>query len=43
MAQTFNKLAGDSASGDKLTASGIQLPPLQLSPKSIELLKAIWR
>jgi hypothetical protein len=42
MAQTFSKLAGDSAAGDKLTAGSVSLPPLQLSAESVDQLKAIW-
>lgn len=42
MAQTFNKLAGDRAAGDKLTAGSVSLPPLQLSTESVDQLKAIW-
>ena len=42
MARTFSKLAGDRASGDKLTAGGVSLPPLELSDESIDQLKSIW-
>jgi hypothetical protein len=42
MAQTFSKLPGDSPAGDKLTAGGASLPPLELSDDSISQLKSIW-
>jgi hypothetical protein len=42
MAQTFTKLAGDRAAGDKLTAGSVSLPPLQLSTESVDQLQAIW-
>ena len=42
MAQTFSKSPGDRASGDKLTAGGVSLPPLDLSDDSVAPLKAVW-
>lgn len=42
MAQTMTKQMGDRAAGDKLKAGAITMPPLELSPESIEELKAIW-
>lgn len=43
MAQTMSKLLGDRPAGDKLQAGAITMPPLQLAPKTIEDLKAIWK
>lgn len=42
MTQTWNKVLGDRASGDKLQAGAIPMPPLQLSDESVDMLKAIW-
>ncbi len=42
MARTFGKVPGDRAAGDKLTAGGVSLPPIQLSDESVDQLKAIW-
>ncbi len=42
MAQTLNKVLGDRAAGDKLQASAVAMPPLQLSDESIDMLKGIW-
>jgi hypothetical protein len=42
MAQTFSKLPGDRPAGDKLTAGGVSLPPLDLSDDSVTQLKSIW-
>jgi hypothetical protein len=42
MAQTFSKLPGDRPAGDKLTAGGVSLPPLDLSDDSVAQLKSIW-
>jgi hypothetical protein len=42
MTQTFNKVLGDRAAGDKLQAGGIAMPPLQLSDESVDMLKGIW-
>jgi hypothetical protein len=42
MAQTMTKQMGDSAAGDKLTAGGVTMPPLDLAADSVDALKAIW-
>jgi hypothetical protein len=42
MAQTFHKVMGDRAAGDKLKAGAVAMPPLELSDESIEILKEIW-
>ena len=42
MAQTFSKSPGDRAAGDKLTAGGVSLPPLDLSTESVDQLKSLW-
>jgi hypothetical protein len=42
MAQTFGKVMGDTAAGDRLAANEITLPPLQLSSDTIDALKGIW-
>jgi predicted Zn-dependent protease len=42
MAQTLTKRMGDAASGDKLAAGGVTMPPLDLAAESVEELKAIW-
>jgi len=42
MAQTFSKSPGDRPAGDKLTAGGVSLPPLDLSDDSVAQLKSIW-
>jgi hypothetical protein len=42
MAQTWTKLAGDTAAGDKLQAGGLSLPPLTLASDTIDLLKSLW-
>jgi hypothetical protein len=42
MAQTFSKSPGDRAAGDKLTAGGVSLPPLDLSTDSVDQLKSLW-
>ena len=43
MAQTFYVVTGDDASGDKLKAKDVLMPPLQLSNATIGDLKAAWR
>jgi hypothetical protein len=42
MTQTFNKVLGDNAAGDKLQAGGVAMPPLQLSDETVDMLKGIW-
>lgn len=42
MGQTMTKMIGDTAAGDKLAVAGVSMPPLQLSPQSIQQLKALW-
>lgn len=42
MTQTFNKVMGDRAAGDKLQAGAVAMPPLQLSDESVDMLKGIW-
>jgi hypothetical protein len=42
MAQTMTKQMGDRPAGDKLKAGAIAMPPLALSPESIDELRAIW-
>ena len=42
MGQTMTKMLGNTAAGDKLQAAGVSMPPLQLSPQSIQELKALW-
>lgn len=42
MAQTLQKVMGDSPKGDKLQAGAVMMPPLQLSDASVQELKAIW-
>lgn len=42
MTQTMTKQMGGRAAGDKLKAGAVTMPPLELSPESIEALKAIW-
>ncbi len=42
MTQTFNKVMGDRAAGDKLQAGSVAMPPLQLSDESVDMLKGIW-
>jgi len=39
---SLNKVLGDRAAGDKLQASAVAMPPLQLSDESIDMLKGIW-
>lgn len=41
MAQTVYKVLGDRASGDKLKAGAIVMPPLELSDESVGMLKGI--
>ena len=43
MAQTLSVEIGDDASGDKLKAKDVLMPPLQLSNATIGDLKAAWR
>lgn len=42
MGQTLQKQLGDTPSGDRLKAGVISMPPLALSPETIQTLKAIW-
>jgi len=42
MTQTFNKVPGNSAAGDKLQAGPVMLPPLKLADDTVKLLKDIW-
>jgi hypothetical protein len=42
MGQTMNKDMGDSAAGDRLRSGGATMPPLVLSPQTVEELKTIW-
>jgi hypothetical protein len=42
MGQTMTKMLGNSAAGDKLQVGAASMPPLQLSPESIDELKALW-
>lgn len=42
MTQTFNKVMGDRAAGDKLQAGAVAMPPLQLSDESVDMLKGVW-
>lgn len=42
MSQTFQKVMGNSAAGDRLQAGSGMLPPIQLSDESIGVLKGIW-
>ena len=42
MTQTFSKVMGDRAAGDKLQAGAVAMPPLQLSDESVAMLKGIW-
>jgi len=42
MAQTWNKVLGDRAAGDKLQAGALAMPPLELSDESVDMLKGIW-
>jgi hypothetical protein len=42
MGQTMNKEMGDSAAGDRLRSGGATMPPLVLSPQSVDELKTIW-
>jgi hypothetical protein len=42
MGQTMNKVLGNTAAGDKLQAGAVSMPPLQLSPESVQQLKALW-
>ena len=42
MAQTLHKMMGDRPAGDKLQAGAAAMPPLQLSDRSVEILKEIW-
>ena len=43
MAQTFSAEIGTDASGDKLKAKDVLMPPLQLSNATIGDLKAAWK
>jgi len=42
MAQTLTKDSGNNAAGDKLEAGSISMPPLVLSPDTVNLLNGIW-
>lgn len=42
MAQTFQKVMGDTPAGDRLQANTVILPPLRLSDDSVSLLRGIW-
>lgn len=42
MSQTFQKVMGNSPSGDRLQAGSGMLPPIQLSDDSLGVLKGIW-
>ena len=42
MTQTWTKVAGDRAAGDKLQAGSSPMPPIQLADESVEMLKGIW-
>jgi hypothetical protein len=42
MTQTWHKVMGDRAAGDKLRAAAVAMPPLQLSDDSVKMLKEIW-
>jgi hypothetical protein len=42
MTQTFSKVMGDRAAGDKLQAGAVAMPPLQLSDESVDMLKGVW-
>jgi hypothetical protein len=42
MAQTMGKDSGSSPGGDKLVAGSISMPPLALSPETVNVLLGIW-
>jgi hypothetical protein len=42
MAQTMGKNSGSSPAGDKLEAGAVSMPPLALSPESVNVLLGIW-
>ena len=42
MTQTVYKEPGDSAGGDTLRAGSARMPPLLISPESIDILTAVW-
>lgn len=42
MAQTLQKVMGDSPRGDRLQAGAVIMPPLQISDDTVKELKGIW-
>jgi hypothetical protein len=42
MTQTVYKEPGDNAGGDALRAGSVRMPPLLISPESVDILTAVW-